>query len=145
MDDYQRQEEQTAERPRRPQLLNILCILSFIGSGMSGASFLMVYSSYNEVIPALSEFAESFPGMEMLLTAGRGFFLTGFVLYFLSVIGVSLMWRMRKAGFHFYTGSQLMILLLPLFYIEGYPLPFFDAVITGLFIFLYSRFYKMFV
>ncbi len=145
MDDYQRQEEQTAERPRRPQLLTILCILSFIGSGMSGASFLMVYSSYNEVIPALSEFAESFPGMEMLLTAGRGFFLTGFVLYFLSVIGVSLMWRMRKAGFHFYTGSQLMILLLPLFYIEGYPLPFFDAVITGLFIFLYSRFYKMFV
>ena len=145
MDDYQSQAEQTDERPQRPQLLTILCILSFIGSGMSGVSFLMVYSSYNEVIPALSEFAESFPGMEMLLTAGRGFFLTGFVLYFISVIGVSLMWRMKKAGFHFYTGSQVMILLLPLFYIEGYPLPFFDAVITGLFIFLYSRFYKMFV
>lgn len=125
-------------------LLTVLCILSFIGSGMSSFSFLMVYSSYNEVMPMLKELGENFPGMELFFSAGKNFFLTGFVLYFISLIGVSLMWRMKKAGLHFYIGAQVMILLLPVLYIDDYPFPFLDALITGVFIFLYSRFYKIF-
>ncbi len=137
--------ENNPTRPQRPQVLTILCVLSFIGSGMAGMSFLMIYSSYSEMMSALKDFSTQFPGMDLILSARKGFFLTGFVLYFLSFIGVSLMWRMRKAGFHFYTASQVFITFLPIFYIKGYPFPLFDVMFTALFIFLYSRFYRLFV
>jgi hypothetical protein len=131
--------------PSRPPLLTILCVLSFLGSGISMLSFLMIYISYEEALPVILEFSNLIPGLEYFATAGRGFFLSGFILYLLSVAGVSLMWRMKKAGFHFYTASQLMALFLPVIYIKSFPFQFSEAIITLLFIFFYSRFLKKMV
>ncbi len=128
----------------RPKLLTVLCVLSYIMGGVASLSYFMIFSMYSEIMPQLAEASDQFPGFEMFLGAGRSFFLTGFVLYFISIIGVSLMWRFRKAGFHFYTGAQVMILLMPLFYIQDFLFPFFDGVLTLLFILLYSRFYRLF-
>ncbi len=132
-------------QPQRPSWLTFLCVLSFIGSGLTGFSFLLIYLSYDEAIPMIREFGNLIPGVELLATAGRGFFLTGFILYFLSFFGVSLIWRMRKAGFHFYAASQLMALFLPVIYIKGFPFQFSEAIVTGLFIFFYSRFLKLMI
>ena len=132
------------KQTNRPQLLTILCILSFIGSGIGGFSYFMMYASYYEILPMLEEMSEQFPVVSMFLNTGRTFFLTGFILYFLSIFGVSLLWRMRKAGLHFYAGSQIMLLLMPLFYIETYPIPYFDGAITIFFIYAYTRFYQKF-
>lgn len=131
--------------PSRPPLLTILCILSFLGSGISMLSFLMIYTSYEEALPMILEFSDLIPGLEYFAIAGRGFFLSGFILYLLSVAGVSLMWRMKKAGFHFYTASQIMVLLLPVIYIKSFPFQFSEAIITLLFIIFYSRFLKKMV
>ena len=49
----------------RPALLSVLCVLTFIGSGISSISFLMVYFSYQEVIPMIHELSEVFPGVEL--------------------------------------------------------------------------------
>ncbi len=130
------------EKPKRPILLTILCILSFIGSGLSGVSLFMVYASYEEIAPMLKEMSSGFPGMELLLSAPKSFFLAGAVLNFFSFIGVSLLWRLRKAGFHFYTGAQILILFIPLIYIQDYPLPILDGLIAVLFIGLYALQYK---
>lgn len=132
------------QKAGRPQGLTILCIISFLGSGLAGLSYFMMYSSYHEIVPQLSELVGQFPGVEWLLSVKRSFFITGFVLYVLSFLGVRLMWKMRKAGFHFYTGSQIMLVLMPVFYIEGFPIPFVDGLITVIFIFLYSRFYRLY-
>lgn len=140
MDDPQQQIQKTG----RPQMLTVLCILSFIGSGIAGLSYFLMWTSYHEILPLLEEMTEEFPVFEMFLNTGRNFFLTGFILYFLSFYGVSLMWKMRKAGLHFYIGSQIMILIMPLFYITDYPLPFLDGVITLVFIYLYLRHYRTF-
>jgi hypothetical protein len=129
---------------KRPQLLTILLILSFLGSGLAGFSYFMVYLSYDEIIPLLSEMKEQFPVIELFSTAGRNFFLTAFILYFFSLIGTRLMWNLRKAGFHFYTGAQVMLILLPVIYISGFPFPIYDSIITGIFVFLYYRFYPIF-
>jgi hypothetical protein len=129
---------------KRPQLLTILLILTFLGSGIASLSYLMVYLSYDEVIPLLSEMEEQFPIGEYLSRASRNFYLTAFILYFFSLLGARLMWNLRKAGFHFYTGSQVMMILLPIVYISGFPFPIFDSIITGIFIFLYYRFYSIF-
>jgi len=136
---------QKPEQTKRPQILTILCILSFIGSSMSGFSFFMVYSAYDEVLPQLQEYAGKFPGMEYILQAPKGFFLTGFILYTFSFFGANLMWRLKKVGFHFYTAAQIAVVLLPMFYIKGFPLPVIDALVTALFIVLYFKHYKIFV
>jgi hypothetical protein len=131
-------------QPKRPQMLTILCILSFIGSGLSGFSFLMVYSSYSEVIPQLQEYAGSFPGMDLITKAPKGMFLTGFILYTFSFLGANLMWRLRKIGFHFYTAAQIAILLLPVIYISNFPLPVVDGLFSAFFVILYFNHYKIF-
>ena len=101
------------EKKQRPTLLTVICILSFLGSGLSGATLFMVYGSYEEIAPMLKELSSGIPGMELFARATKNFFLTGAVLNFFSFIGINLMWRMRKAGFHFYTGAQVLILFLP--------------------------------
>jgi hypothetical protein len=128
----------------RPQMLTVLCVLSYIGSGLAGFAFFSIWSVYHEVMPALAEQEVLLPGMEYLISAGRNFYLAGFILYFLSFIGVSLMWRMRKSGFHFYTGAQVMVTLLPVVYIDGFPFSFLEWMVTALFIILYARFYRLF-
>lgn len=136
--------EQHIQKPQRPTMLTVLCILSYLGSGISGVTFFTLWSSYKEIIPMLLDSGQLLPGMELLLTAGRTFFLTGAILYFFSFFGVSLMWRMRKAGFHFYVASQVLIAIMPLIYIDGFPLPILEWLITAMFIILYSRFYRLF-
>jgi hypothetical protein len=128
----------------RPKLLTVLCILSYIMGGVASLSYFMIFSMYSEIMPELAEASEQMPAFKVFLSASRNYFLTGFILYFISIIGVSLMWRFRKAGFHFYTGAQVMILVMPLFYIQNAPIPFYDGVLTLLFILLYSRFYRLF-
>ena len=136
---------QTPAPPKRPQILTVLCILSFIGSSMSGFSFFMVYSAYDEVLPQLQEYAGKFPGMEYILSAPKGFFLTGFILYTFSFFGANLMWRLKKVGFHFYAAAQIALVLLPMIYIKGFPLPVIDGLVSALFIVLYFKHYKIFV
>ncbi len=128
---------------KRPQLLTVLCILSFVGSSLSSFSFLMVYSSYNEMMPQIQEFSATFPGIELIANAPRGFFLTGFFLYTFSFFGANLMWRLKKVGFHFYTAAQIAVLLLPLIYIKDYPLPLLDGIFSALFIILYFKHYQI--
>lgn len=134
------------EKPKRPILLTVLCILSFIGSGMSAVVLFTVYGSFEEMAPLLQEMASGFPftGMDLLAKAPKNFFLGGAVLNLFSFIGINLMWRMKKAGLHFYAGAQVLILFLPVIYIQGYPLPILDGIVSALFIWLYARNYKLF-
>lgn len=145
MNPQETQNQEQFYRPRRPSWLTFLCVLSFIGSGLTGFSFLLIYLSYDEALPMILEFSSIIPGVEIFATAGRGFFITGFILYFLSFFGVSLIWHMRKAGFHFYAASQIMALFLPVVYIRDFPFQFMEAILIALFIFFYSRFLKLMI
>jgi len=133
-----------SQQQQRPQLLTILLILTFLGSGFANLVFLMVFLNYHEMIPLLSELQDEYPMVKNFSGVGRNFFLTGFVLYFFSLIGARLMWNMRKLGFHFYTGAQVMLILLPVVYISDFPFPILDTIFTGTFIYLYYRFYSIF-
>lgn len=129
---------------KRPLLLTILCVLTFIGSGTSSMSFFMIFSSYDQIMPLMDEFSSTFPAVKPLLEAPGSFFLAGFLLYMFSLTGATLMWKLKKAGFHFYTGAQIMIVLLPVFFIKDFPFPILDALVSGSFIALYYSFYKLF-
>jgi len=130
--------------PKRPQLLTVLCILSFLGSSMNGFAYFMFYLAYDEIMPLLPEISSKFPGIEYILNAPKNFFITGIILSTFSFFGANLMWRLKKVGFHFYTAAQIGLVLLPVIYFKNYPFVF-DALFAALFIILYFKHYKIFV
>lgn len=136
-------EENTQIKPfngKRPPSLSFLCILTFIGSGVSALSSLFVVMAY-DIMPMAVE-QSPIPGaqemLELVLAAGRSFFVYMGLLYGLSLFGAIYMWKMRKRGFHFYTLAQLLLLIVPLLMINGYQTPFSTILLSASFILAYG-------
>lgn len=138
------------EIAKRPDGLTILCVLSFIGSGLgflSNFMVFMIYSSISEIMES-DEFMQM-PNLEpevllqFLTAGGRSYFFISTVLYLASIIGVYFMWKLRKTGIHIYAMAQIALLIIPLLFIstELPALP--GLLITALFILLYSKFLKV--
>lgn len=125
---------------KRPTVLTILCIFTFIGSGMSAISSFFVALAYDMIPMAIKEspFPDTETLIEMIKLAGAGFFAIMGVLYLLSLAGALLMFKLRKTGFHFYTLSQLVMLILPSIMISGFVLPVSNMLLTGSFILAYG-------
>ncbi|MFH1296741.1 MAG: hypothetical protein ABIJ04_05645 [Bacteroidota bacterium] len=130
----------TPAEPKRSQLLAILCILTFIGSGLNTFSSLFIASFFDSFLVVAEEFGERFnlPGMEILMKATPGFFLITGVLYVGSLTGAILMWRLRKVGFHLYAVSQILLLIAPMYFLKLSGPSILDLLFSGLFIILYS-------
>jgi hypothetical protein len=132
-----------------PFRLRLLCILTFIFSGMN-LMYNFVYGFFYDWSKTLivnttfpKEYIEFKEVVVYILSAGRYFFLLGFVLYAGSITGAYFMMKLKKSGFHIYTLSNLLLLLLPMIYFKGEGLNFVSLVITGLFVLYYSRFLKL--
>lgn len=119
---------------KRSDLLTILCIFTFIGSGLAAFSNLFIYLSFEEMITIIEDYEVDIPGFDMMMSGGRRFFVTGFILYTLSWVGALQMWKLKKIGFHLYTGAQIFILLLPVIMIPSYPFSIFSLLFTAVFI-----------
>ncbi len=126
-------------KPKRPQLLTILCILTFIGSGLGVFGFLIVAVNYENTMEIMRNVYANMPEAAFLLHAPRDFFLISFVLSASSVLGAIMMWNLRKIGFHLYTSSQLIYLVVPFIYFGGETNPIMNIILTALFVYLYAR------
>ena len=144
-------EHNSNEQPERPSGLKTICILSFLGSGSSLLANLFVFLFYNTFVAYLSsdeikEVSMAFDA-ELLekftLTAGQSYFFISVILYSVSLFGVYLMWHLVKKGIHFYAIAQIALLLLPLVFIDSSLSVLPGLILSGTFIFLYSRFLKM--
>jgi hypothetical protein len=127
-------------KPKRPTLLTVLCILTFIGSGMNLFSGLVIAGFYDVFVAVAQEFAERFkiPGVDLLLETKPLFFLVTALFYAGSVVGAILMMQLKKIGFHVYTIFQILLIIAPMYFMHlaspGIPELFF----SGLFVLLYS-------
>jgi hypothetical protein len=129
-----------ANKPQRPSLLNILCILTFIGSGMNFISSLMIALFYDQFTLIAESINKSFhlPGLETILEGKSVFFAVSALIYLGSIAGAILMWKLKKAGFHVYTIFQILLILSPMYFFH-LPIPsFLDIILSGIFIILYS-------
>lgn len=134
-------EEQVTESKKRPQLLSILCVLTFISSGLGIFTSILtpMISDY------LVEFITSMPGYEQNLTeegliilkAGWGYYLVSLVLISLSLFGAIKMWKLKRIGFHFYTIANLLLFCLPSIFLSM-DFNLIGLVLPGLFIGLYA-------
>jgi len=127
-------------KTQRARVLTILCILTFIGSGMNLVSGFMIAAFYDAFVVVAETFAEKFklPGMEIILESRPVFFLTSGLFYTASLTGAILMWNLKKAGFHVYTIAQILLLFSPMYFLkmQGPSMP--DLLISGTFVILYS-------
>jgi len=129
---------------KRPQLLTILCILTFIGSGLGSVSNFFVYFYYNQIGELIQQ--ENFPDLgfdlSIFTSISKSYFIISAMLQVISFTGARMMWQMRKAGFHMYAISQLLMLIVSTIYIykPSGVFPMFDLLLASTFILLYLRF-----
>jgi hypothetical protein len=127
-------------KPKRPTLLTVLCILTFIGSGMNFFSSLMISLFYDQFTVVAESINKSLrmPGLEMILEGRPAFFAFSALIFAGSALGAILMWNLKKAGFHVYTIFQIILVISPMFFFN-LPRPSFqDMIFPGIFIILYS-------
>lgn len=129
---------------KRPIILTILCVLSFIGSGAASISNFFIYFNYELVADTIQSTDFSAMGFDPSFFTGinKTYFLLAALLSILSFTGVRHMWVLRKAGFHLYAISQLLLLILSTIYIyrPTAVFPMFDLLIASIFILMYLRF-----
>lgn len=126
--------------PRRPSLLTVLCILSFIGSGMNLFSSFIIAAFYDSYTEIMRMFIDKwhFSGMEAMLEARPAFFLWSGIFYAGSLYGAILMFRLKKTGFHVYTIAQILLILAPMYFLHLTSPGIFELLFTGLFVLLYG-------
>lgn len=133
-------------QPKRPQLLTVLAILSFIGSGLSLLSYLVISFYYDAILAVIeTELKEVYPALyaDFIREAGRTFFIVGSLAYAGSLFGVYKMRNLMKEGLHYYAVSQFIILLLPLVFVSAQLSVIPGLMLTIVFVLLYYQSFKM--
>ena len=116
---------QTAGTKKRPTFLTVLCILTFIGSGLG-----LLFSIIGVVASgAISGFASKLP-MSTVSGVGMGKSIGILLMYAGSLFGAIQMWNLKKLGFFIYAIANVVLLVLN-FGIWG-------LIITAAFIVMYA-------
>ncbi|MBC8553993.1 MAG: hypothetical protein H8D23_30655 [Candidatus Brocadiales bacterium] len=130
----------------RPQLLRVLCILTFIGSGLSLLSNFIMFMSIDIVRKYYENGMFDFLGeemdlsvLELFLSTNSTYFMLMSMLFALGIYGAYLMWNLKQIGFHFYTLAQIVLLILPQVFIPALPFPTFELIISLIFVVLYAK------
>jgi len=124
------QVQEQAEAKKRPGFLTVLCILTFIGSGLSLLSYLLLVIAAG----ALGSVMESIPGWSEIANMGILYLILFAVLSAASLFGAIMMWQMKKLGFYIYAAAQVIAMVLG-FTVMG-------LIFTALFIVLYFLNFK---
>ena len=136
--------DQMGQNPKRPVLLTIFCILTFVGSGLTLFSNTVIYLMFDQFKILFT----SHPNMEFLGTKmdfsfifnlNRLYFLFQGIFSGLAFAGAFLMWNLKKNGFHLYLLSQLILLIIPELFIPHLPFPFFQLSVSFLFVYFYYK------
>ncbi len=138
----------TEQEIKKPDLLKVLLILTFIGSGLTMFSNLIIFGFFDQIkVMFATQGSYSFFGTKMDLTPffnlNPAFYLIQGLLSALSFAGAIFMWDLRKIGFHFYALAQISLLIVPKLFIRGLPFPGLELLISFLFVLLYYKFLKI--
>ncbi|RLD82004.1 MAG: hypothetical protein DRJ15_02775 [Bacteroidetes bacterium] len=107
-----------AIKPKRPFFLSFLCIIGFTYTGLFSLLFLfgMLYST--GISGIMNKYLQLYDLSRLSFFI---FSISMFLVFFVSFIGVLLMWKVQKLGFYIYLASILFFLAL-------------ETIMTGLFL-----------
>lgn len=142
----------------RPGILTVLCVLSFINAvynALVGLITFLFYDTFLNVFKQIEEkeefenmidqFGDSWKQMiETMFSVNRSYYLINALLFIGSFIGVSMMWKLRKRGFHIYAISQILMLIVSTIFVWNVVggSPVMNLIWTAVFVLLYFTYYK---
>ena len=85
--------------PERPGMLTVLCILTFIGSGLGVIGALMFLLASGTI----ASLSESVPQLAMIAAGGVGYSIITLLFAAGSLFGAIQMFQLKKSGFYLYT------------------------------------------
>jgi len=132
------------ENKERPESLTVLCVLTFIGSGISALAngiLFLVFDQFREIINQQEGYSllGSEIDLSFLADISIWFFFAMGITQILSFTGAYEMFRLKKKGFHLYTIAQIFLLIIPKLFIPSLPFPFFEMMVSAIFVLLYYR------
>ena len=149
--------EEQQEQPKRPDMLTVLCVLSFINAAwntLSNFVSFVFYNTFQNLFTQLREGSGVYEDMaeqmgdnwdamvqatEMASSISRGYYFLEMVLFIASFIGVRMMWKLQKKGFHVYAIAQILMLIVITVFTK---ITFGPVLWTALFIATYYPHYK---
>ena len=140
--------EDNRRRQSNIKTLRVILILSFVYTGMWMLCHLMLgltgteaRTTMLEVYQTLAEKNESYSAFaimcEQLFAVPQWYYIICFLLDAVSFGGLFLMWRIRKNGFHCYSLAKLLLMLMPLLFLDRSYVGFGDMMMAILFIAYY--------
>lgn len=134
---------------KRPSMLTVLAILTFIGSGLNFLTYLFLSLSTG-FIPAMIEaiqnlgYPDEFTQVyEEMANVANWLFLLLALTYALAIVGAAIMLKLNKIGFHLYITSQILLFCISNLLIGGnFKMGILSVVLSLIFILLYGLNYK---
>jgi hypothetical protein len=126
---------------KRPALLTVLCICTFIGSGLNAFSSLLIFLFFDRFMKLVPETLKLFRMQEMnsfFETVRPSYFAAIALISALAIAGAVRMWQLRKQGFHIYTVSQILLILAPMYFFRLPGPDFFSILLSGAFVVMYA-------
>lgn len=122
------------EKIKRPVLLSALCVLTFIGSTIAFLSYFLASVFFEKA----TEFIVKYSSWSSVKAISPLFFTALMVLYAFSLTGAIRMWKRHRSGFYIYSVAQLIILFLPVIWVNGQSFSVTNAIFSGIFILGYG-------
>lgn len=97
------QVQEQVEVKKRPAFLTVLCILTYIGSGLGLLFGILAIVAAG----AIAGLLESIPGMSQLEGTGMVMIIVSALLSAISLFGAVMMWQLKKLGFYIYVVAQI--------------------------------------
>ncbi len=129
-------------KKKRPELLTLLLILTFISSGIHSIAYLSVV--FLKDLLLLSYELNSMDTMEIVefLKMPASYFQLNLLFTITALAGAIFMWIFKKIGFHIYSLSKIALLFIMTIYTPFNTNFLFPILTTSLFILLYYRHIK---
>ena len=129
-------------KKKRPELLTLLCILTFIYSGLQTLSNLFMLLNRDFIADNIGGSGFQLEDLQPILDMPSLFFLLNTFLFTAVLVGAIYMWSLKKIGFHIYTLAQIALLFVISIFNPFNITPFAEILMTSLFILLYYRHLK---
>lgn len=125
---------------KRPTLLTVLCILTWISSGLGALAYLILVVAG----AAMADVLGKIPGVGAMVTSGMIFLVLALLACVAKIVGAAQMWKMKKMGFYFYAIGELVLFVSGFMVVKDIPaeqgggFPVMGLVFSGVFIALYG-------
>ncbi|MGD0711717.1 MAG: hypothetical protein ABR968_11140 [Bacteroidales bacterium] len=103
----------TVETKKMPGFLKVLCILSFVGIGLGFISAIYNIFTFQSTIDAMKSLNGLLGGTDLgssidaLIKYGQIVYIINAVCVIICLIGVLMMWKLKKTGFYIYLVGEI--------------------------------------